>query len=123
MDCRLPDSSVMGFSRQEYWSGLPFPFPVDLNAVPSVSPASPTLVGRVFTYESPGKCLDLLTGLQIMIFFFLIFQCFKVNLNSKNRQSIFLNVIILTYQKFSILNYTIYCCLVYSKSCATFTTI
>ena len=26
----LPGSSVMGFSRQEYWSGLPFPPPGDL---------------------------------------------------------------------------------------------
>ena len=25
MDCSLPGSSVHGFSRQEYWSGLPFP--------------------------------------------------------------------------------------------------
>ena len=28
-DCSLPGSS-MGFSRQEYWSGLPFPAPGDL---------------------------------------------------------------------------------------------
>ena len=27
MDCSLPGSSVHGFSRQEYWSGLPFPSP------------------------------------------------------------------------------------------------
>ena len=27
MDCSLPGSSVHGFSRQEYWSGLPLPFP------------------------------------------------------------------------------------------------
>ena len=26
MDCGLPGLSVQGFSRQEYWSGLPFPF-------------------------------------------------------------------------------------------------
>ena len=26
MDCSLPGSSVPGFSRQEHWSGLPFPF-------------------------------------------------------------------------------------------------
>ena len=25
MDCRLPGSSIMGFSRQEYWSGVPSP--------------------------------------------------------------------------------------------------
>ena len=27
MDCRLPGSSVHGFSRQEYWSGVPLPPP------------------------------------------------------------------------------------------------
>ena len=30
MDCSLPGSSVMGFSRQEYWIVLPFPSPGDL---------------------------------------------------------------------------------------------
>ena len=27
MDCSLPDSPVHGFSRQEYWSGVPLPSP------------------------------------------------------------------------------------------------
>jgi len=31
MDCILPGSSVHGFSRLEYWSGLPFPSPGDLS--------------------------------------------------------------------------------------------
>ena len=44
----------MGFSRQEYWSGLPFPSPGDLPD-PGIKPASPALVGRVFTTESQGK--------------------------------------------------------------------
>ena len=30
MDCSLPGSSVHGISREEYWSGLPFPSPGDL---------------------------------------------------------------------------------------------
>ena len=30
LDCSPPGSSVHGFSRQEYWSGLPFPLPRDL---------------------------------------------------------------------------------------------
>ena len=30
MDCSPPGSSVHGFLRQEYWSGLPFPSPGDL---------------------------------------------------------------------------------------------
>ena len=29
MDCSLPGSSVMGFSRQEYWSGVPLPSPFE----------------------------------------------------------------------------------------------
>ena len=35
-------SLSMGFSRQEYWSGLPFPPPGDL-ANPGIEPASPAL--------------------------------------------------------------------------------
>ena len=34
--------SSMGFSRQEYWSGLPFPSPEDLPD-PGIEPRSPTL--------------------------------------------------------------------------------
>ena len=30
MDYSPPGSSVLGFTRQEYWSGLPFPSPGDL---------------------------------------------------------------------------------------------
>ena len=41
----------MGFSRQEYWSGLPFPSPGDLPSteIKSVSLMFPALVGRFFT--------------------------------------------------------------------------
>ena len=46
----------MGFSRQEYWSGLPFP---PLGGLPNLgifqNPESPTLAGRCFTPEPPGK--------------------------------------------------------------------
>ena len=35
-------SPSMGFSRQEYWSGLPFPFPEDLPD-PGIEPRSPAL--------------------------------------------------------------------------------
>ena len=36
------DPPSMGFSRQEYWSGLPFPSPEDLRN-PGIKPGSPTL--------------------------------------------------------------------------------
>ena len=42
------------FPRQEYWSGLPFPFPGDLPN-PGLEPASPALAGRLSTTEPPGK--------------------------------------------------------------------
>ena len=64
----------MGFARQEYWSGLPFPSPGDLPG-PGIEPGSPTLEADALTSDSPGKprlvcsllylilikCLDLIT--------------------------------------------------------------
>ena len=44
----------MGFSRQEYWSGLPFPSPEDLPD-PGIEPRSPTLPADALTSEPPGK--------------------------------------------------------------------
>ena len=44
----------MGFSRQEYWSGLPFPSPGDLPD-PGVEPRSPTLQADALTSAPPGK--------------------------------------------------------------------
>ena len=44
----------MGFSRQEYWSGLPFPSPGDLPD-PGIKPKSPTLQADTLTSEPPGK--------------------------------------------------------------------
>ena len=53
--CQAPLS--LGFSRQEYWSRLPFPSPGDLpvGRTEPVSPTSPLLAGRFFTTEPPGK--------------------------------------------------------------------
>ena len=49
----------MGFPRQEYWSGLPFPPPGDLldPGIKPESPASLALVARFFTPEPPRKPL------------------------------------------------------------------
>ena len=44
----------MGFSRQEYWSGLPFPSPGDLPD-PGIEPRSPTFQADALTSEPPGK--------------------------------------------------------------------
>ena len=47
-------SRSMGFSRKEYWSGLPFPSPGDLPD-PGIKPGSPALAGVFLTTEPPGK--------------------------------------------------------------------
>ena len=44
----------MGFSRQEYWSGLPFPSPGDLPD-PRIEPKSPALQADSLPSEPPGK--------------------------------------------------------------------
>ena len=54
MDCNPQAPLSMGFPRQEYWSGLPFPSLGDLPD-PGIKPTSPVLTGGFFTTESPGK--------------------------------------------------------------------
>ena len=50
----------MGFSRQEYWSGVPLPSPGDLPD-PGIKPGSPTLQADALPSEPPGKpCVSLL---------------------------------------------------------------
>ena len=44
----------MGFPRQEYWSGLPFPFPRDLSD-PGIEHGSPALHADSLWSEPPGK--------------------------------------------------------------------
>ena len=44
----------MGFSRREYWSGLPFPPPGDLPD-PEIEPRSPALQADALPSEPPGK--------------------------------------------------------------------
>ena len=46
----------IGFSRQEFWSGLPFPSPEDVPD-PETEPASPGLAGRFLATGPRGSCL------------------------------------------------------------------
>ena len=46
--------SAMGFSRQEYWSGLPFPSP-GARPDPGIEPGSPALEADALTSEPPGR--------------------------------------------------------------------
>ena len=58
MDCiALQAHLSIGFLRQEYWSGLPFPSPGDLldPGIEHVSLESPALAGGFFTTGSTGK--------------------------------------------------------------------
>ena len=47
-------SLSLGFSRQEYWGGLPFSSPGDLPN-PGIEPVSPALTGVLFTSLPLGK--------------------------------------------------------------------
>ena len=51
--CKIPQA--IGFSRKDYWSGLPLPPPGDLPnpGIKLVFLLSPALVGRFFTTEPP----------------------------------------------------------------------
>ena len=57
--CQAPLS--MDFPRLDYWSSLSFPTPGDLpnSGIEPESPVSPTLAGRFFTTEAPGKPPDI----------------------------------------------------------------
>ena len=59
LGCQAPLS--MGFSRQEYWSGLPCPPPGGLpnSGIESTSLTSPGLAGRFFTISVTWKALGL----------------------------------------------------------------
>ena len=48
------DPLIMRFSRQEYWRGLPFPFPRDL-PLPGTKPRSLTLQANSLLSKPPGK--------------------------------------------------------------------
>ena len=54
----------MDFSRQEYWSGLPFPLPGHHPdpGIELTSPTSPALAGGFFTTKPPGKAVHGLHG-------------------------------------------------------------
>ena len=72
----------MGFSRQEYRSGLPFPSPGDLPA-PGIEPKSPAFQADALTSEPPGKPISL-KMVQILAKFKQLTELFLKNLNYLN---------------------------------------
>ena len=63
----------MGFSRQECWSGLPFPSPGDLPD-PGIEPGSPALQADALPSEPPGK--PIVTCIKYIHVSGLCAQCF-----------------------------------------------
>ena len=78
VDCQTPLS--MEFSRQEYWSGLPFPSPGDLPD-PGIEPGSPTLQADPSLSEPPGKPISR-TGVHICL---LLKYCSSGQLSYRNK--------------------------------------
>ena len=58
LNCSLPGTSVHGFFRHEYWSGLLFPSPGDLPDA-GIKPGSPTLQADSLPSKPPGKPLGI----------------------------------------------------------------
>ena len=56
----------MGFSRQECWSGLPFPSPGDLPN-PGIQPGSPTLQPDTLPSEPPGRSLYTKKNVKVLV--------------------------------------------------------
>ena len=85
MDCSLPGCSLWGFSRQEYWSLLPWPPPVDLPN-PGIKLGSPALQTD-FTSWATKEALPLLYLNKIQYEFY----CSYVVFSSLFWRSIILN--------------------------------
>ena len=77
-----PCLTSMGFTRQEYWSRLPFPSPGDLPN-PGIEPRSPTLQSDALTSEPPGKpdFPEAYSYLQLTIYFTYANVSFHVTLS------------------------------------------
>ena len=88
--CQAPLS--MAFSRQENWSGLPFPSPVDL-LDPGIEPIFPAFARGFFTTEPPGK--PKLSGYKNLIYKRLSrkhcfhFHCRKISLRKTDEWHLF----------------------------------
>ena len=74
MDCRPPGSSVHGVLQARILIRLPFPPPGDLPDpwIEPVSPVGPTVAGRFFTTELPGKPKNIVYLLWNSIFFIFV---------------------------------------------------
>ena len=76
-----------GFSRQQYWSGLPCPPPGDLPN-PEVKPRSPALQADSLLTEPPGKPKEN-EQMQIPFAFFFFFNIYLVTLSLNSARGVF----------------------------------
>ena len=67
IDCSPPISLSMGFPRQEYWSGLPFPSPGNLPN-PRSKPLAPALADGFFSIEPSGKPCNMCNKYTVYVF-------------------------------------------------------
>ena len=66
MDCSLPGSSSVQFSRQEYWSELPLPSLGDLSDQ-GMEPAIPAFQAESLPSESPWKATSIINGTKMYV--------------------------------------------------------
>ena len=71
----------MGFSRQKYWSGLPFPSPRDLPE-PGIKPASPILLADSLPPQASSIVHRTWTGNLFHTWYFTCFNAILPNLHS-----------------------------------------
>ena len=73
----------MGFSRQEYWSGLPFPSPEDLPD-PGIEPGSPTQWADALPSEPPGKSTycNKMEVISLLLLLLLFSFCLSVSMSA-----------------------------------------
>ena len=74
----------MGFSRQEYWSGLPFPSPGDLRD-PGIKPGSPALQAEYILFCRQNTYFSVFESFAISVCYFcnFIFNKGKTDLKSE----------------------------------------
>ena len=76
VDCSRQAPLSIGFSRQEYWSGLPFPSLGDLPD-PGIEPGTPALQADSLLTELRGKPIVL--KLKVQLYFLLKTKLNKIN--------------------------------------------
>ena len=77
----------MGFSRQEYWNGLPFPTLGDLPS-PGIETLSPALAGGFFTGDLPRKPQILVA----LVFYKLAQQSGFNTINSQHKKNSYISL-------------------------------